>query len=449
VRVLLVATNRMTTPFPVYPLGVDHVATALRQRHDVRVIDRGMSGSDGDLIGALADFHPEIVGLSIRNIDDTDAETSLSFVPEIEQLVAVVRANSGAKVVLGGPGYSLFPAELLERTGADWGVLGEGEWVAGLIDAIQNGAGTEGLPGIVHRGHPAPEPAIWPGPWAREIGPKPIVAHYLCHGGILNIQTKRGCPFRCSYCTYPLIEGRELRAFDPDRVADEWVNLVDAGAKFIFVTDAVFNSDVRHNLDVAGALSRRNVRVPWGAFFTPIRPAPGYYEALCEVGLTHVEFGTDSLSPQMLSSYAKPFTPDDAVQAHAAARGAGAYVAHYLTLGGSGETLETAKETLDRCEALEGVSALFFFCGVRIYPATPLFDAACRQGQASPSESLLEPRFYHSPGAPPDALRELVKEQAKGRASWIVGSTDEAMARIIKRMHARGAVGPLWERIIP
>ena len=72
-----------------------------------------------------------------------------------------------------------------------------------------------------------------------------------------------------------------------------------------------------------------------------------------------------------------------------------------------------------------------------------------RRGQVSQRESLLEPRFYHSPGATPDALRALVKERAKGRANWIVGSTNEAMARIIKRMHSRGLVGPLWERIIP
>jgi hypothetical protein len=167
------------------------------------------------------------------------------------------------------------------------------------------------------------------------------------------------------------------------------------------------------------------------------------------VGLTHVEFGTDALSLQMLESYGKPFGPDDVVEAHAAAHGAGLHVAHYLTLGGPGETLETARETLDRCDALAGCAALFVFCGVRIYPNTGLWEAACREGQVAAAQSLLEPRFYQSPGAPPAALRDLVSEKARGRPNWIVGSTDAVMAKTIKRMHARGATGPLWERILP
>jgi hypothetical protein len=38
-RVLLVGTNRMITPFPVCPIGIDYVATALRGRHEVRILD--------------------------------------------------------------------------------------------------------------------------------------------------------------------------------------------------------------------------------------------------------------------------------------------------------------------------------------------------------------------------------------------------------------------------
>ena len=48
-RVLLVATNRMMTPFPVYPIGVDYVATALRERHDLRVLDLAADHSETTL----------------------------------------------------------------------------------------------------------------------------------------------------------------------------------------------------------------------------------------------------------------------------------------------------------------------------------------------------------------------------------------------------------------
>jgi hypothetical protein len=38
-NVLLVSLNRLTAPYPVYPLGLDYVAGAIRDRHDVRIID--------------------------------------------------------------------------------------------------------------------------------------------------------------------------------------------------------------------------------------------------------------------------------------------------------------------------------------------------------------------------------------------------------------------------
>jgi radical SAM superfamily enzyme YgiQ (UPF0313 family) len=44
---------------------------------------------------------------------------------------------------------------------------------------------------------------------------------YYRLGGMLNIQTKRGCPFRCIYCTYPGVEGRKIRLRNPDTVVNE------------------------------------------------------------------------------------------------------------------------------------------------------------------------------------------------------------------------------------
>jgi hypothetical protein len=52
-KILLVATNRMMTPFPVYPIGVDYVATALRDHHEVRVMDLACDDADATLTASL------------------------------------------------------------------------------------------------------------------------------------------------------------------------------------------------------------------------------------------------------------------------------------------------------------------------------------------------------------------------------------------------------------
>ena len=448
-RVLLVATNRTMTPFPVYPIGLDYVATALGNAHDLRVVDFAADDAEAELVAACRDFQPEVVGLSIRNVDSAETSNPEGFIPDLERIVRLLRRETVATLVLGGPGFSIFPTALMARLRADYGVLGEGERLPDLLAVLATGDahGAAGLPGIVAGATGKEPPPPWSGASPRQLASAKTVGQYLRWGGMLNVQTKRGCPFRCTYCTYPAIEGRSLRLFDPEDVAREWEALVRAGAKFLFVTDAVFNSHVRHNLAVADALVRRGLTIPWGAFFAPLRPPPGYYRRLRDAGLTHAEFGTESLAAPMLRAYRKPFTVEHALAAHREARAAGLHVAHYLLLGGPGETRATVTETLDRCERLDD-AALFFFCGVRIYPRTELHGLAIAQGQVAAHDDLLAPRFYAPDGLPVAAIAELVATRGRGRRNWVIGSGDERMAATIKRMYQRGRIGPLWELLV-
>lgn len=451
-KVLLVATNRMMTPFPVYPIGVDYVATSLRARHEVRILDLACDDGEAVLTATCREFRPDVVGLSIRNIDNAEANTRAGFLPDLERVVAAIRAASDARLVLGGPGFSIFPDSLMARLRADYGVVGEGERLPELLDAIDGGPEKleASIPGVLSGGKrlgSLQARQAWTGQFCRTLTSPTTVAHYLRWGGMLNVQTKRGCPFLCSYCTYPGIEGRRLRLFDPDDVAAEWESLVEAGAKFLFVTDSVFNSHVRHNLACSRALQRRRLTVPWGAFFAPMRPRPDYYRRLADAGLTHVEFGTESLSPAMLRAYRKPFTVEHALAAHAQARAADLHVAHYIMLGGPGETASTVKATLDQCDRMDD-AALFFFCGVRIYPSTEVHQIAVREGQIGSTDDLLEPRFYSPAGFARDTIEDLVTTRSRGRRHWVVGSGDSQMAAIMKRMYQRGQVGPLWDRLV-
>jgi len=448
--VLLVATNRVLTPFPVYPIGVDYVATALHGRHELRVLDLAADGGEAALAALCRDFAPEVVGLSIRNVDSAETSNPEGFLPELERVADLLRRSTRARLVLGGPGFSIFPAALMTRLRAGYGLLGEGERLPLLLDAIarDDAEAAAAVPGVVVGAGASEPPPPWPGPYARALASRETVGHYLRWGSMLNVQTKRGCPFRCTYCTYPAIEGRRLRLFPPEDVAREWAALVQAGAKFLFVTDAVFNSHVRHNLAVAEAVQRRGCTVPWGAFFAPLRPPPDYYRRLRAAGLTHAEFGTESLAPAMLRALRKPFSVEHALAAHREARAAGLFVAHYILLGGPGETRASVSETLDRCERLEG-AALFFFCGIRIYPRTELHRIALAERQVTPGDDLLAPRFYEPAGLPVAAIADLVATRARGRRHWVVGSGDQQMAAAMKRLYQRGRIGPLWELLVP
>ena len=444
VRVLLLSPNTLTAPYPVYPLGLDYVAGALSPAHRVRIAD--LQVVDRTALAALLDaFNPEVIGIACRNIDTTDATEPLFLLHDYRELVRWLRERSPAVIVCGGSGFTIMPERIFSFLGVDYGIVGEGERFDLLVDALANGRDPTGIPGVLVAGGDATQPPPWPGALDRRLPARDEQStFYVRSGGMLNLQTKRGCSFRCLYCPYPRIEGGVHRLVAPEEVARIALGLQAAGARYLFITDSAFNSDVGHSLAVAEALREHKLAIPWGAFFAPIPLPPDYFTAMAAAGCRHVEFGTESLAGAMLRTYRKPFRPPDVLVAHRQARAAGLHVAHYFLLGGPGETAATVAETLDAIEQFEK-TVCFFFIGIRIYPGTGLYDQALAEGRIDMDTDLLHPVFYRPDAIDLEAIEAQVGDRAAGRKNWLVGSGGAAGAATVQTLHRRGFVGPLWE----
>lgn len=447
-KVLLISANKFQAPYPVYPLGLDYVLAALTPRHRVKIIDMNMVEQLHDLPAEIEAFAPDIIGISIRNIDNTDTTDSLGFLSDYKQLMRTIRKSSEARIVLGGAGFSIFPRQAMDALGADFGIIGEGERMALVLEALENGDAVDRLPGVIAQQGPQTFPDPWEGTFTPHFrADAEHLGYYLKKGGMLNLQTKRGCPFRCIYCTYPHIEGRRLRLIEPRQIARTAKRLEQAGAKYLFVSDSAFNADIRHSLAVADQFRQAGLGIPWGAFLAPMALPADYFKRLAEAGLTHIEFGTESLSNRILTTYGKPFDRSRVFTSHRAALDAGLHVAHYLLLGGPDETADTLDTTLRYVEELEK-TVLFFFCGIRIYPHTRLYDRALADGQIDGNQDLLTPVFYHSDAISRDEIIGTVEARSRNRINWVVGSGGEETARLLTRLYDRGYTGPLWEYLI-
>ncbi len=446
-KVLLISANTVRVPYCIYPIGLDYVAGSLSPRHEVKIADVNIVNETA-AIGKLVDeFGPDIVGLSLRNIDNTDAMDAKGFIRAYRELTDAVRAHTSAPVVLGGSGFTIFPRQLMVALSADYGIIGEGERLDQLLDALEQGTDPALVPGIIMKNIPesSPQPLVLIP--RRKFNPGDHDRFYIDRGGMLNLQSKRGCGYNCVYCTYPRIEGSDLRLIPADEVAATALELERAGAKYFFITDSVFNGSYEHSREVARSFKKQGLSIPWGAFFAPTRPPAGYYEELRDAGLTHVEFGTEALSDRMLAALRKPFNAGDVLAAHESARGAALYIAHYLLLGGPGESRDTVAETIENAKRLEKC-VIFFFCGIRIYPHTALYDIALAEGQISASDDLLEPVFYQSKDIGSREINRVVSEEGAGRENWFVGSGGRRSARLVARLHKQGHTGPLWEHMI-
>jgi len=448
-RILLISPNTLTIPYPVYPLGLDYVAGAIPTGHEVRIADLNLMSQE-ELEELVDDYAPELIGLSCRNIDNTDAGDSRYFIDGYRRLVVRLRARSEATIVCGGSGFTIMPEKVLTAIGADYGIVGEGERFGLVVQAMEEERDPSRIPGVIAMGDAGENAtaSAWDGPIRRNFNPGAAhTRYYLDKGGMLNLQSKRGCSFCCIYCPYPDIEGRKQRLVEPAEVARTALQLQEAGARYFFITDSAFNSDTSHSLAVARALQDAGVSIPWGGFFAPVSPPADYFTVMAEAGCTHVEFGTESLSDRVLASYRKPFRVDDVFRAHQQALDAGLHVAHYFLMGGPGESGATVTESLDNLERLQK-SVFFFFIGIRIYPRTALYDIALKEGKITAETNLLDPVFYESDAIARAAIEALVTERVGRRINCVVGSGGAGGAATVGKMHARGYTGPLWEYLI-
>ncbi len=446
-KVLLVSANQVTAPYPVYPLGLDYVAAALAPKHQVQLADMNTL-SRADVVALLEQFVPEIIGLSLRNIDNTDTTDPRGFIIGYQKVIEILRGATSAPIVLGGAGFSLFPRAIMKALKADYGIIGEGERMADLLDALETGEKRPVLPGVIlAKGEERFPPPLAGFEQAHFQHERPLTAFYIQNGGMLNLQTKRGCPFKCVYCTYPHIEGRRFRFIEPKAVAQTALALQGAGAKYLFITDSAFNADINHSLAVADEIKRIGLAIPWGAFMAPIDMPEHYFKTMVQAGLTHVEFGTESLSNSVLRAYGKPYGRLQVLKAHQAAIDEGLHVAHYLLLGGPGETAETLETTLTEVDKLVK-AAIFIFCGMRIYPHTALYARAVQEGQIDPSMDLLAPVYYQSPDISSNAISQQVKAKRLTHPNWVIGNGGDETEQILTRLYAHGHTGPLWEHLI-
>ena len=447
-RILLISANRCTTPDPVFPLGLAHINAALRRAgHTTRWLDR-LTNPDR-LVETLQEFQPELVGISLRNIDDVLIRQQEKFYDELAPFTATIRQHSAAPVVLGGAGFSIFPQRLLALTGADYGIAGEGEpGMLALVAALKHGGDLSRVPGLVHRrsGKIVINPSA-PGPLDEPLTaadrPPEITQTYLAASDTLNIQTQRGCHFLCCYCTYPLIEGKTHRRRPPEVVAAELESLQQQGAKFVFIVDSVFNSTARHVTEICEAILRRNVKISWGCFLRPRGLTAELMELMARAGLTHIEFGTDSFSDVTLRTYAKHLTFADVLAASELARERKIDYCHFLICGGPGETPATLEEGFQNSLRLKNTT-IMAVVGMRIYPGTPLFGQAVAEGVIAADADLLAPAYYLAPGLTEEIIFAKLREFSQRSPSWIAGDPLPGYQELIKRLRKRGVAGPLW-----
>lgn len=447
-KVLLLSANRERDPYPVFPIGLAYLAGPLAAAgHSLSVLDLCFEPEPEEaLVGALTLHRPDVVIVSLRNLDNVTWPGSFSYLPGLRRIVT--KCREFGTVIVGGSGFSLMPREIMAAVGADYGVAGEGEEVLPLLlGCIESGGDPAALPGVLVAG----ASSFLPPQLISRIGTPERslfnVARYHSEGGMANVQTKRGCPFSCTYCTYPHLEGRVMRLRPVEDILAEIRALVDDyGVSYLYFVDDIFNFPPDFASTLCRAMKEARLPVNWSAFINPDFITPQLMEEMLAAGCDAVEFGSDSGSPAMLKNLCKSFTVDDLRTSARLCREMGVDFAHYMLFGGPGETRDTILESFALMDELEP-TAVITMTGIRIYPNTPLRQTAISEGIIGASDSLLEPVYYISP-AVREFFAELVTAEAMKRRNWVVpGLEVNCSSAMFDAMRLFKVKGPLWKMI--
>ena len=414
-RILLVATNQtdrfmdLMVVRPV-PIGLAYIAAAVDEsRHQLRVLDL-MFSEDGaaDVEEAVRGFRPDLVGLSIRNLDNQSYFNAVWNLPRVRQIVDRVRQTSDATILCGGPAFSILPAECLEYVGADIGIAGDAAAAFGmLVDSLETGDDYTDIPGVVCRQDD--HVIVSEGQFTTDYHNSPRL-------DLLDMRRYNGSGFGVGVVTklaqayYPTgdggFDGSDWRIRDPDEVVDEIAGLnADYGISKIFFIDSGFNIPVDHAKTLCRAIIASGVDIRWNSY---VRPGHGDDEL----------FGLMKVSGCSLALLAESGRGGDladrldsiGVVGHMC-REAGLPFSLNMGFGEPGETEQTVDQKISLLKQVEPAFAVLRL-GQRVLPNTQVARVAVEEGLIESESDLIRPVFYLD-----EAVRDWLPERLKAEAA--------------------------------
>jgi len=369
-KILYVSGNQEKLPEAVIPLGLLYVMANTPDNHERLLTDLCFEPDARSALElSIRSNQPDLIAISMRNIQNNDYTGLSDNLDYYAGLVEVCKKNSAAPVVLGGAGFSVMPLELMNRLQADYGISGEGERAfPKLLAAIEADEGFENIGALYYRDRNNPQqvqqvpaPPDFLNMDTLSVPNRSIAdPRYFSNYGTDSIQTKRGCPLRCDYCTYPIIEGRKGRLRTAESVVDEMFMSMDQnpGINHFFIVDSVFNLPKSHAKKVCAELIARHWNVPWSCYANPLGFDQEFADLAAEACCAGMEIGSDSGVDAVLKNLHKGFTTEHIRKLNRICEQAGIPDCHTFILGTEGESLADSEATLEFLADLDPFSAI-------------------------------------------------------------------------------------------
>ncbi|PIE52392.1 hypothetical protein CSA37_06270 [Candidatus Fermentibacteria bacterium] len=390
-RILLVQSPVGRPEAPIYPIGLAYLAGSLKN-HSIKGLDLSLSADPAeDLRNALEEFSPEVVAVSLRNIDDSAYPETFWYLDSFGLIMDTLKDWKGF-VITGGAGFSIYAEKILQIWDRiDLGLRGEGEnCMQSIISWISGGEKPYWINGRF---------AQPPRPDLKDV-PSPDYSLFpACDypgKGAVGVQTRRGCVFNCAYCTYKTISGKGFRLRPVEDVVNDIIQIKKQGFDSFMFVDSVFDHPVKYFNELVDAIAKIDDPPVWEAWLSESVPLDSLSK-MSRAGCKWVDFSPDVISRKGWKLMGKGGDIRKLWPAVKAAREAGMVVGVNFFSATPGENFVALVRKflfMMRARLQLGWNSTFINIGtIRLYKGSSL------AGKLHPGEELFEPIFYKPAGA--------------------------------------------------
>lgn len=386
-------------------LGLVLLGTILKQSgHDVKIFIEETSKIDWE---------------EINKADLVMISTITSTAPRAYYFAYRI-SKKGIPVILGGPHPTAMPEEAIKY--ADFVVRGEGEDVIlSLIEAIKTGSDFEKINGLYYKLFGKIYRNQFMSQWC-ELDKYPIPDFSLIEkwrsSKIISIQTSRGCPYNCKFCSVTEMFGRKMRFKSDQRVIEEIRSILPC--PYIFFCDDNFAANINRTKGLLRKIIQEKFKIQWS---TQVRVEAARDKELIalmkKAGCFSVCIGMESVNPESLKEAKKKQSVEDIVDSIKSFHDFGIRVHGMFVIGFDSDDISTIKKTTRFAikNKIDSVQIMI----LTPLPGTPVFNELKQQGRLLHTDwskydahhVVFKPKIY------PDRLQiEAIRATAKFYSWW-------------------------------
>ena len=402
------ACKPVATPKIAFPLGLSLIASKLKDEHEVTIFDSNVVKNPlQELRKTIERINPDLVAVSLRNIDGQLSFNACSFYEPFVTMIKTIKETSpSSKLIVGGPGFTVFPKEIMKQNPEiDLGVVSNGENT--IVELLKNLENPRKIKNVVFRDNEEIHFTGYGVPPDVDSVPLPFwegfdMSTYRQFPYSVGVETKRGCPFNCVHCLYQCLQKKKVLLRSPKKVVNELEKLVnDYGINNFFFTDPIFNFPPDHGRKICQEIMNRKLDIKWRAWFRSDSMNAKFMAEALDSGCDLFDFSPDGACNEAMEVLGKNMTISDVERTvNTIGKTENAKVGYNfmydLPSANIQQMLGLTRLLPKIVRTCKNKLQYMSLTRLRIYPHTPLYDIALKDGKITEQTDLLQPVYYTS-----------------------------------------------------